>query len=288
MAPEHAAAFRSLTERVCRGERGTLEFELIGLKGTRRWMETHAVPFRDEASGETRLLAITRDITERRRAEQALRESEQRFQLFMENLPANAWIRDAQFRYTYVNRRYAKTWSDTDPAACSGADADRAVSTRGGRLLSRQRREGARAGHADPVRGQPAFRALAEGEVSGAGRQGRHRRGRHRRRHHRAQPPRGRAGARASGASARSWTMRRRSPGSRTRACVTPTSTSRSSGYHGRAAQDVLGRDDIELFPADDARLLQRATTRKCCSGAARCRRCARCRSRDGTHRDTG
>src|SRR5918999_6141936 len=50
VAPEHVAAFRSLTERVCRGERGTLEFELIGLKGTRRWIETHAVPFDDEAS----------------------------------------------------------------------------------------------------------------------------------------------------------------------------------------------------------------------------------------------
>src|SRR5687768_2765498 len=123
VVPEHAAAFRSLTERVCRGERGTLEFELVGFKGTRRWMETHAVPFRDEASGETRLLAITRDITERRRAEQALRESEQRFQLFMENMPAAAWIRDAQFRYTFVNRRYAETWGGGEPRALLGRDA---------------------------------------------------------------------------------------------------------------------------------------------------------------------
>jgi PAS domain S-box-containing protein len=110
IAPEHVDAFRDLTERVCRGARGSLEFELVGLKGTRRWMETHAVPFRDEARGETRLLAITRDITDRRRAEQALRESEQRFQQFLEHLPANAWIRDARFRFTYANRLYARTW----------------------------------------------------------------------------------------------------------------------------------------------------------------------------------
>jgi PAS domain S-box-containing protein len=110
VAPEHAAAFRALTERVCGGERGTLEFEIIGLQGTRRWLETHAVPFRDEETGETRLLAITRDITARRHAERALRESEQRFQMFLDHLPATAWIRDRNFRYTYVNQRYAQTW----------------------------------------------------------------------------------------------------------------------------------------------------------------------------------
>jgi PAS domain S-box-containing protein len=110
VAPAHTGAFRALTERVCGGERGTLEFEMIGLKGARRWLETHAVPFRDEASGATRLLAITRDVTDRRAAELALRESEKRFQVFLDHLPATAWIRDRDFRYTYINRRYSETW----------------------------------------------------------------------------------------------------------------------------------------------------------------------------------
>jgi PAS domain S-box-containing protein len=84
----HRDAFRELTERVCRGERGRLEFEIIGLKGTRRWLETHAVPFREEATGELRLLGITRDITDRRRAEQALRESTADVRRLMDRLVA--------------------------------------------------------------------------------------------------------------------------------------------------------------------------------------------------------
>jgi PAS domain S-box-containing protein len=112
---EHREAFRQLTERVCRGERGTLEFELVGLKGTRRWLETHAVPFREEATGETRLLAITRDITDRKRAEQ-------RFEAFMDHLPVQAWIRGSDFRFRYVNRLYARA-NGLEPEQMIGRDA---------------------------------------------------------------------------------------------------------------------------------------------------------------------
>jgi PAS domain S-box-containing protein len=88
VATEHRDAFRDLTERVCRGERGHLEFEMVGLKGTRRWLETHAVPFREEATGELRLLGITRDVTDRRRTERALRESTADVRRLMDRLVA--------------------------------------------------------------------------------------------------------------------------------------------------------------------------------------------------------
>ncbi len=79
VAPEHRAAFADLHRRVIAGESGTLEFEVIGLKGKRSWLATHAVPLRDASGTIQAALDITRDISRRRLAERALVESEERF-----------------------------------------------------------------------------------------------------------------------------------------------------------------------------------------------------------------
>ena len=87
VAEPHRDAFRAMNERVCRGQKESLEFEVVGLQGTRRWLETHAVPLRNPADGAMVQLAITRDITDRKRAEQALRLSEQRFEIAFRSSP---------------------------------------------------------------------------------------------------------------------------------------------------------------------------------------------------------
>jgi len=79
IAPEHRAAFNDLHRRVFAGGSGTLEFEIIGLKGQRRWLTTHAVPLRDASGTIHAALGITRDISRRRIAELALVKSEERF-----------------------------------------------------------------------------------------------------------------------------------------------------------------------------------------------------------------
>lgn len=56
-----------------------------------------------EWEGESVGFASLRDITDRRIAEQALRESEARFNAFMSNSPTPAWIKDAAGRYVYMN-----------------------------------------------------------------------------------------------------------------------------------------------------------------------------------------
>jgi PAS domain S-box-containing protein len=85
MAPEHRDAYRAFNERVCDGARETLEFDIIGLTGQRRHMETHGVPLR-LPSGETVQLALTRDVTARRQAEEALRDADRRKDEFIATL----------------------------------------------------------------------------------------------------------------------------------------------------------------------------------------------------------
>ncbi len=73
-------AFCAVTKQVFLGISGSLEFELIGLKGRHLWLETHAVPFRDEQGDIVALLGITRDITGRKRLEEERVVLEHQFQ----------------------------------------------------------------------------------------------------------------------------------------------------------------------------------------------------------------
>ena len=69
VTPEFRETFKKFNARICSGEKGTLIFQITGLKGTLRWMETFAAPFR-LSSGEMAHIAITNDISERVKIEQ--------------------------------------------------------------------------------------------------------------------------------------------------------------------------------------------------------------------------
>jgi PAS domain S-box-containing protein len=73
VAPEWHGTFKEMHERVCRGDSVVAEYEVIGLTGLRRRMETHAAPLRNRESKVIARLAITLDITERKRAEESMR-----------------------------------------------------------------------------------------------------------------------------------------------------------------------------------------------------------------------
>jgi two-component system cell cycle sensor histidine kinase/response regulator CckA len=68
--------------------------EIAGLKADGSRFEMEVTPARMMFQGKTATQAILRDITERRRAEQALRESEERYRLLFENNPQPMWVYD--------------------------------------------------------------------------------------------------------------------------------------------------------------------------------------------------
>jgi signal transduction histidine kinase len=65
IAPEFRSSFLALFRKVMDGGRDDLEYQITGLRGTRRWFETRAVPFPDPGTGERTLLAVCRDTTDR-------------------------------------------------------------------------------------------------------------------------------------------------------------------------------------------------------------------------------
>jgi PAS domain S-box-containing protein len=73
ISPPYREAFQMFTQQVASGQAGAFEFEGIGLKGTRRWLESHAVSLQHPGDPTTYILVVSRDITDRKQAEAELR-----------------------------------------------------------------------------------------------------------------------------------------------------------------------------------------------------------------------
>ncbi|NOZ74309.1 MAG: PAS domain S-box protein [FCB group bacterium] len=103
IAPEDRDSFTSMLNRVIKGNKEMLTFDIIGLKGTRRRMESHSVPLYTEGKKITGLLSVTRDITERKRMERLIRESEEKFRYLVMNAPTGILSIDVNGKITEVN-----------------------------------------------------------------------------------------------------------------------------------------------------------------------------------------
>lgn len=75
IAPEYRKDYIALHRRVIAGESQRMEYEVLGLKGSRRWLETHAVRVQDD--GQWLHLAVTRDISRRKQVEAELVQARQ-------------------------------------------------------------------------------------------------------------------------------------------------------------------------------------------------------------------
>jgi two-component system cell cycle sensor histidine kinase/response regulator CckA len=96
---------RAIHERVTKGEVFTgLELEWRGKDGSRILNSVSIAPLRDSTGNVYAHMSVATDITERKKAEEALRESEERLRQIASSLREVIWLRDAQTRRVlYVN-----------------------------------------------------------------------------------------------------------------------------------------------------------------------------------------
>ncbi|HNV26268.1 MAG TPA: PAS domain S-box protein [Nitrospira sp.] len=119
VAVESRAVFRDLVRKAGEGAAGRLEFQIVGLLGTPRWLDTHVVPLRAADGRITAVLGVTRDVTEWKKSEQLLRQSEERYRRLLAVLPdAILVIRDN--RILFANEQGLRLFGATSGEALLG------------------------------------------------------------------------------------------------------------------------------------------------------------------------
>lgn len=84
------------------------EYRVVHPDGSIHWIESVARIIRDEAGKPLRMSGVNLDITERKKMENAIRESEERFRALVSQATAGITESDMEGRFTFVNPRFCE------------------------------------------------------------------------------------------------------------------------------------------------------------------------------------
>ena len=125
--PKYHKPYLELTRKVFAGENAQLEYEIVGLRGTRRWVEMRAVPLRDRAGEIIAALSVTRDVTNRHQMEEALRKKAAELRLITDTVPMLIAYADTDQRYRFSNRAFLE-WVGKPCEDVSGKQIEEVIS----------------------------------------------------------------------------------------------------------------------------------------------------------------
>ncbi|HEX6124363.1 MAG TPA: PAS domain S-box protein [Pyrinomonadaceae bacterium] len=118
------AAWAEIQAAIAERRPYSIEFRFHHTDGSTRWMEGRGEAVYSQKGEPVRLYGVGIDITERKTAERALRDSEQRFSRFMHHLPGLAWIKDLDGRYVYANEAAEKSFGVSGPRLYGRTDEE--------------------------------------------------------------------------------------------------------------------------------------------------------------------
>lgn len=103
--------FREFVDRLMSGDVPTIEYRLKTKDGSWEWVQHRGSVFAaDETDTPTQVIVILSVVTERKRAEQALRESENRYRELFDNAPVALYSKDQHGVYTSINKETLRYW----------------------------------------------------------------------------------------------------------------------------------------------------------------------------------
>ena len=110
--PDDLARLDALRSQVFAERRRELniEYRIVGADGKARWIELRGLVSYDGDGHPTRLVGVHIDITERKRAEDRLQESERKLRELLGALPAAIYVTDAEGHITYCNQSAVDLW----------------------------------------------------------------------------------------------------------------------------------------------------------------------------------
>ncbi|MFC1537447.1 PAS domain S-box protein [Gemmatimonadota bacterium] len=103
--PEDIPVVKARRARLLSGESDTSEFRIVTKKGKICWLRDYTVSFWDDNHNRiVRITGASQDITERKQAEEALRESEEKYRLILENSSSAIQHIDTEGKFVLMNR----------------------------------------------------------------------------------------------------------------------------------------------------------------------------------------
>jgi PAS domain S-box-containing protein len=99
------------------------EYPIIHKSGQTRWLHQHNVLIRDNNEHPVAIEGIVTDITDRKQAEEKLRESEEKYRFLIENIPSVTWITNEAGETTFIGPNVEKIYGFSQKEICEKGEA---------------------------------------------------------------------------------------------------------------------------------------------------------------------